>query len=194
MFVPDGFTEQQVIDIINGILDVLSPQYKFGYYDIDDIRQEGFIFAIEVIKKYNKSRGSLVTFLWTHIKNRLINLKRDKLVRPYSPCSCNDCLNGNSNNCKRYQKWLVNNTAKKSLAETNELIDVEGIDDTISQLLRNELCSIIDCNLPVELRSDYRKIVEGQNLTRKRRTVILEEVKRILNENGGHYFFNNDET
>ena len=82
---PEGVTEQEFVDMVNGIANQLCDKFKFGYYDREDIKQECYIQAIDALDRYDTNRP-LVNFLWSHIRNRLCNLKRDKYFRLEKPC------------------------------------------------------------------------------------------------------------
>ena len=52
------------------------------------MKQQAAIFALEGLEKYDNKRP-LENFLWTHVRNRLFNYKRDNYQRPDKPClSC----------------------------------------------------------------------------------------------------------
>lgn len=63
-------------------------KFRFGSHEIEDMKQEAYILAIEVLRteKYDKSR-SLNTFLYVHIHNRLYNFKRKCWARLTPPCA-----------------------------------------------------------------------------------------------------------
>ena len=49
MQVPKGLTEEEVLEIISRAVAYLAPSFKFGYFDIEDMKQEGTIFSIEAL-------------------------------------------------------------------------------------------------------------------------------------------------
>src|SRR5262245_57832295 len=125
MILPPGKTEAEVLAAIDKAVNTLAPTYVFGPYDIDDIKQEGRRHAIEVLAKgvYDPTRP-LENFLYTHIKNRLINLKRDKLRRNDAPCRrCHDGdpCGGPGSYCATYREWLARNNAKANLMRPLDL-------------------------------------------------------------------------
>jgi DNA-directed RNA polymerase specialized sigma24 family protein len=181
MNVPKGYTEEQVLTIIDGIVDYMAPLFAFGYYDVDDIKQEGRIYALEVLPRYKPGR-ELKNFLFTHIRNRLINLKRDKLSRP-NPCTkCPNCDFPDKMECPRYNIWKTRNTAKKNLAEPyldNVDIAIENRNNT-EKFHRAELLNIIDEHLPVNMRRDFLRILEGCSVTQFRKNKLIIEIKSII--------------
>ena len=73
--------EEQVLTAIENVVNALARNFRFGYFDTDDMKQQGRMYALEGIPKYNPEVGPLENFLRTHIRNRFINLKRNKLTR-----------------------------------------------------------------------------------------------------------------
>ena len=86
MKIPKGMTEEQVLEAIENVVNSLARNFRFGYFDTEDMKQEGRVYAIEGITKYNPKVGPLENFLRTHIRNRFINLRRNKLTRYQPPC------------------------------------------------------------------------------------------------------------
>jgi hypothetical protein len=193
MNIPKGYTEAQVLEILDGIVDYLAPSFTFGYYDIEDIKQEGRIYGIEALGRYDKNRGSkLKNFLYTHIQNRFINLKRDKLARP-NPCNkClyytdnNQCMYDDKMDCPKYYDWLKRNSRKRNLIEpiNNDADIIVKYETLLDKCCRKELLEIIDNNISVNKRRDFLKLLEGCSIPPFRKTKLLEEIKQIIAE---HY-------
>jgi hypothetical protein len=55
--------------------------------------------------------------------------------------------------------------------------------DSLSLLLNTELMCIIDRNLPINLRSDYRRILEGSKISKKRKMAVVNIIINILRNN-----------
>lgn len=196
MQLPSGISEEYFVATVNAIANVLSKPFSFGYYDPGDIRQECFVEAIKALPRYDTSKGMLSTFLSNHLRNRLINLRRDKLVRKQTPCmTCQKCeLEIDKQFCKKYQKWKKRNEFKQALMESSSVDDEGNLfteystdgNSVENTLLRQELVNLIDKHMPVKLRADYRRFVEGVKLPNKRKQKIIEYIKNILiNENYG---------
>ncbi len=189
---PKGYSEEQILNIVDGILDYLAPHFTFGYYDVDDIKQEGRIFALEVLSKCQPGRD-IKNFLFTHIKNRLINLKRDKFIRP-NPCTrClyyqSDNLHGcsqhdNITNCPKYNKWIRKNNIKKNLIETHLDLVEQATDyrKSAEQLHDTELLKIVDTHLPLQYRDDFLRLIEGCSVTQFRRDKLMTEIANIIKQ------------
>jgi len=192
MDIPEGFTEQEVLSIIDNVVDVISPPFSFGYYDLDDIKQEGRIFALEVLYRFDSSKTrSLYAFLYTHIKRRLLNLRRDKFFRNVLPClSCphysSECsVYLDKLECPRYNEWRNLNTTKKNLL-TPSRIDSTVCEqnayevDFAEEIDKADILEFVDKHLPANLRRDYLCWREGTRIPKQRVEKVEAEVKRIL--------------
>jgi len=201
---PKGMTEEEVVEIVNGILQTLSHSFKFGYYSFEDMRQQGWVYAIEALPKYNPDIAPLENFLRSHIRNRFLNLKRDKLSRHTSPCpSCpfydpdckvreNKCSAfADKMECDKWSGWETRNASKKNLVQPLDISNIRDEheknmklnDTTIQKSINTELISIIDKNLPVSMRSDFKKMLEGIHVAKPKRQKIEDCIKEILQEN-----------
>ena len=76
MNIPDGMTEQEVVDQIEKVCNRIAPRYTFYGYALDDIKQEAFIICMEALNRYDNSRP-LENFLSVNLSNRLKNFVRD---------------------------------------------------------------------------------------------------------------------
>src|SRR5210317_2085879 len=72
-------TKQQ-LETIMKVVNRIAPKYTFGYYDVDDIKQEAYIICFEALEKYDPSRP-FENFISKHLSNRLKTLIRDKYSR-----------------------------------------------------------------------------------------------------------------
>ena len=53
---PSNISQEDVLKIIERIVNRLSSKFKFGYYDIDDIKQEARIEALNGLAHYDEKR------------------------------------------------------------------------------------------------------------------------------------------
>lgn len=197
--IPKGMTEQQVLDVIENVARRLAKKYKFGYHTIDDMKQEARLEAWKALDKYDNKRP-LENFLWTHVRNRLFNLKRDKYERPDKPCfhcplkayikpdGCSAFEN--KIDCHLYESWIKRNAAKKNIMQPIEMSNVQDeheqrmkvYDKTDTEIVRREIFSVIDKYIPNSLRADYIKVRYGIFIPKARKEKVLEEIRRILEE------------
>ena len=69
-------TDEAFLEALNIVTKRLVYKFKFGYHEIEDMKQQAAVFAIEALEKYDHKRP-LENFLWVHVRNRLFNFKRD---------------------------------------------------------------------------------------------------------------------
>lgn len=189
MFVPPNMTEPEVLSIIQRVARKLSPKYTFGFYSREDIEQESFIMAQEALSKFNPSLASLETFLYIHINNRLKTFKRDNYIR--QDFVCKHCQNKNPlcEFCKR-REWKQ--SVKKYLIEP---IDIDNVRDEhepnmcieidpLENMEINEILSIINTKLDVQLREDYLRMLQGVYISKQKRILIENKIIEILKKYG----------
>ena len=200
MNIPKGMTENEVVQIINKVVYRLAYKFRFGYHDIDDMKQQGRLLAIKALAsgKYDGKRP-LENFLWTHVHNRLFNFKRDNFERPNTPCdSCSKLVNGECSvydiikDCPLHTNWVRRNDAKKNLMKP---LDLSGINDEeesstkhfdniVKTLMYKELIDIIDEKLPVTLRKDWLLCKKDVHIPKNRRIKLQQAILVILEEAG----------
>lgn len=186
-------TEAQVLDEINRTARLLAPSFVFGYYDRDDIEQEARMMGIQAMAKYDPARP-LPNFLYSHVRNRLINLRRDKFRRNDPPCHvCHEkqIANGPGHEdgriCPKYASWRERNACKSNLMRP---LDIENVatereernrpSEVVAEAEKKEMLRIINRRLPVELRTSYLQMRDGVNLPKVRRRQVEEAVREIL--------------
>tara|TARA_Y100001938_G_scaffold150688_1_gene242824 strand:+ start:2207 stop:2803 length:597 start_codon:yes stop_codon:yes gene_type:complete len=194
-------TEEEVLKVIDKTVAYLAPSFKFGYFDIEDMKQEGFIFCLDALKSFNFKKSNqdelsnaLFTFLKTHVRWRFLNMRRKQLARIEPPaCSCDLCKTDSANrlDCKKYSNWVKRNMAKRSLMEpfdVDELYskEVSGNLNFTDSLTSSEVRKILDQHIPAAIRVDYRKFIDGDSLSKNKVENLVQEIKNILNE----YYFN----
>ena len=171
-------TEAEVLAIMTTVVNRIAHKYRFGYYDIDDIKQEAFIIAMEAMDRYDEGRP-LENFLAVHISNRLKNFKRDNFFRPdYVPPSGKIT---NDNNTKRF---LMEPLDIDNIRDEHER-NMRGEENIVDELAKKELMDIVDTSLDMGLRGDYLRILHGVYVPKPRREQIYESIMQILREHKG---------
>ena len=171
-------TETEVLAIMTTVVNRVAHKYRFGYYDIEDIKQEAFIIAMEAMDRYDEGRP-LENFLAVHISNRLKNFKRDNFFRPdYVPPSGKIT---NDNNTKRF---LMEPLDIDNIRDEHER-NMRGEENIVDELAQKELMNIIDTSLDMGLRGDYLRILHGVYVPKPRREQIYESIMQILREYKG---------
>ena len=190
---PDEF-----VRVWNIISQRLGYKFKFGYHTHEDMKQQAAIFALEGLKNYDKSRP-LENFLWTHVRNRLFNYKRDHYQRPDKPCltcpfydskcskSSSECTEfSNKNECSLYSSWLKRNDAKKNIMKPIGLDLVldyptkHNEDQTVIDIQNKEIIDIIDNNISTKNRPIFLKLQGNVKISKPELQKLLVEIKKIL--------------
>lgn len=181
MEIPNGYSKEEVIKIITDILNDIADKYTFGIYEKEDIKQEGFIIAInKVLPNYNGST-KLKYFMTVGLHRRLKIFKRDNYIRPDRPCSKCKIFDKDCEKCKKRKE---NQTSKLNLLNP---IDIHSIVEEkktsyegslLDSLEMIELVDKVNKRLPVEFREDYLRIKEGLYVSKRRR----EQIERLITE------------
>ena len=195
--IPQGMTEEQVVQTIDIIPNRLAKQFKFGYHDIDDMKQQARLFAWEGIENYDGVRP-LENFLWTHVRNRLYNFKRNNFGRPDKPCdSCPyfDIAHENDKGypckayddheeCDLYMGWLKRNTAKRNIMNTAQLdLDIRQASSVEQAVDNKHIFNLIDKSIPVHYREDWIRFIHNLKLSKIKKQKITDLIIAILKEN-----------
>ena len=190
-------TEEQVLQTINNIANRLAAKFKFGYHELEDMKQQARLFAWEGLKNYDGVRP-LENFLWTHVRNRLYNFKRNNFGRPDKPCDVcpfydRNFINFKGYGCKAYDNheecdlymgWVSRNAAKRNIMNTAKLeLDIQT-DNSVEEIIdRKHIYELVDSSLPVQYREDWIRFTNNLKLPKARKEIIVEAVLKILKEN-----------
>lgn len=201
MKLPPNYTEAQVVDICNKIVKKLCWKFKFPGHEVEDFKQEGILYALEALKRYDGKRP-LENFLYVHIHNRLYNFKRNNYFRLEKPCfhcplfafippdGCSaykDRLD-----CDLFAGWEQRNSIRKNL---NNCLEYDQVSTTKTeknlsyghnpsdQLNIKDILEIIDINLPIEYRKHYLMLLSGERIPKKDRYLLEEIISTILKKN-----------
>jgi hypothetical protein len=196
---PNNVNEEEFLIVLENISKRLGNKFKFGYHTFEDMKQQAAIFALEGLKRYDSSRP-LENFLWTHVRNRLFNYKRDHYQRPDVPCNTcpffdkhrvktqSQCTEfSNRNDCELYNAWYTRNNAKKNIMKPVDIentsspsrtLDVEDLVDN------NEILNIIDIKIPTPYRDLYLKFRHGDKISKNDQKKIINIIKTTLKK---HY-------
>lgn len=194
-----NISEQVFVDTVNKVLDRLVSKYKFGFFEVEDMRQEGMVFALEVMPNYDESRP-LENFLSVHIKNRFLNLRRDKYNRLDKPCirckfydpekkeSENECtLFQDKNDCEKLALWQIRNERKQNLTESASICNTVEDCESLNELFPDtkDLISLIEQKLPQDMYSDYLRFMRGGIIPTQRKTKLINKLREIAENING---------
>jgi len=158
MKIPKNMTEDQVLEKIYLIIDRIAHKYAFGSYDINDIKQESFLICIDALDRYDQKRP-LENFLAVNLSNRLKNFVRD-------------------NNFTKSDQKKRNVLLPMQLSNENTIAD----DKNLLELEDREIFQIIDDKIYPEYRADYLKMINGVNVSKKRREEIVAHIRELIGE------------
>lgn len=193
MNIPNGYTEQEVLDDIKHVTTALAAHMQFGFHEMDDMAQDGVVFALEALEKFDPTRSRLRTFLYTHVRRRFINMKRDQYSRLTPPCS--QCCFKKDEGCAEFQNkadcfkhagWEKRNAKKRSLMGSFDASEVRNEETNAtppsqhSDVETAELVALVDAHLPVEMRADFCRMRDGVLVPKHRRDVIEEVILEII--------------
>ena len=176
-------TEEQ-IRALTPIIRQIASKFRFGYLDIEDMTQQGFLELFGAIEdgSYDDTM-SLETFAKNHVHHRLFNYKRNNFCRKEYPCLCCELETPDIEKCKKFIKWEKRNNLKMGLTQGSS----EGIEFQVGfgatpeeEVVSSELLQNIDDKLPVDLRKDYLRMKDGAVVSKKKREIIKEAVRGII--------------
>jgi hypothetical protein len=193
-------TEAEFVTVWEKISKKLGYKFKFGYHSHEDMKQQAAIFALEGLKNYDNKRP-LENFLWTHVRNRLFNYKRDNYQRPDKPCltcpfhkpndsACkSECSEfSNKNECSLYYSWFKRNDSKKNIMKPvtidsiNENSKEITNDNLLSHISNQEIIKIIDENISIKNRPLFLKLLGGSKVPKNEIKKLLIEIQKILKD------------
>jgi hypothetical protein len=199
---PNNVSEEEFLTVLDNISKRLGHKFKFGYHSFEDMKQQAAIFALEGLEKYDNKRP-LENFLWTHVRNRLFNYKRDNYQRPDKPCltcpfydqacknSTSQCTEfNNKNDCELYSIWEKRNNSKKNIMKPVGIEDVEDYNikhhtkqDVPELVFNQEIIQLLDEKIPHSHRETYLKLKYGEKICKSDLNKLLILIKEIIHDN-----------
>lgn len=181
---------QEMLDTIERVVGRLASKFKFGYHELEDMKQQGRLIAIKALNKYDTSKP-LENFLWSAVHNGLYNFKRDNYFRPEKPCDkcplyINSACTKFSNNldCELYSKWVDRTEKRKALMSTVEEAHSYYEEHTIEDAIHNKnIFDMVDRAMPIELREYWIRFIHNLKLNKIKREQVLLEIQLILEDN-----------
>jgi DNA-directed RNA polymerase specialized sigma24 family protein len=149
------------------VIERIAPKYVFGYYDLDDIRQESYIICLEVLDKYDKSRP-FENFISKHLSNRLKTLIRDKYSRSKIESEKHNQLNQTKKNLIDF----------KSVDGQNEFYS----EDMLDKISTQEAIQILMEKLPPSMRNNFFRLANGVSIQSAKKNALFAKIKEILGE------------
>jgi DNA-directed RNA polymerase specialized sigma24 family protein len=150
------------------VIDRIAPRYVFGYYELDDIKQESYIICLEALPKYDKSRP-FENFISKHLSNRLKTLIRDKYSRSKIESEKHSQLNQSKKNLMDL----------KSADGQHKMYD----EDILSKLSTQEAIEIVIKELSPSMRNNFYRLANGVSIQSAKKNALFSKIKEILGEN-----------
>jgi DNA-directed RNA polymerase specialized sigma24 family protein len=190
---PD-WDQERTLEAIEYVVGLLAPGFVFGYFDKEDIKQDGRIHCLEALARYDNKR-CLKAFLYDNLKRRYLNDVRNKLWRSDPPCKqCHKavmegasyCGRNGERLCDQYADYVRRNTTKRNLMNPTHMGDAteerpgRQDRDVAAESEERELLAKIDRELPVELRSDYLRMRENLRVPQARQQEVLAAIRLIV--------------
>ena len=202
---PNGVSEQEFLTVLDNISKRLGHKFKFGYHSFDDMKQQAAIFALEGLQKYDNSRP-LENFLWTHVRNRLFNYKRDNYQRPDKPClscplydphckkSTSQCEDfHNKEDCELYSSWSSRNNNKKNIMKPIGMEDLKEnyknstTHDIVDTIFNQQIIDLLDQHIPSQYRETYLRLKYGEKIYKSDMNKLYIVIQQILTDHGFNY-------
>lgn len=189
--------ESEFLAVLDKITKKLIHKFRFGYHSTEDMKQQASIFALEALDRYDGKRP-LENFLWTHVRNRLFNFKRNNYQRPDSPCigckfhdkklekSESGCLEfTNKIDCHLYNNWFKRNENKKNIMQPSY---IENEQEYFSSKFGSdiagdkEIVEFLDANIEAEFRESYLKLKHGTKVNKDKFDKLKAHILTLLRD------------
>ena len=193
---PNSVSEEEFLKVLDNISKRLGHKFKFGYHEFDDMKQQAAIFALEGLEKYDHTRP-LENFLWTHVRNRLFNYKRNNYQRPDKPCftcpfydkaykcSNNQCSEYKDKmECQLFAAWSNRNDAKKNIMQPTYIEhDIQNSANSLIDSIENqEIIKFLDENVSVEFRENYLKLKHGDKILKQQLVKLQNHIQSLMKD------------
>lgn len=192
----NSVSDEEFVKVLEKITKRLAHKFKFGYHSAEDMKQQAAIFALEGLKNYDHKRP-LENFLWTHVRNRLFNYKRNNYQRPDKPCltcplydpkykvSHNQCSKyTEKNDCEIYYVWGKRNDAKKIISKPSCVEDLSSLESNKPITDNNEIIQFLDANVRSEYRDNYLKLKHNHKINKSELLKLQKHIKELMEAKG----------
>ena len=197
--------KDKIVEIVDKFSGYLAQMYKFGFYEIEDLKQEAVLRSLEAInnKTYDDSK-SLEKYLFMVVQNHFKNLLRKYRQKNEPPCltcplfdpemkfSKNQCTKFvNKDDCSEYSNFDKKYKARQSILSPADLSSISEDQqaqlvveyDYVKTLEDTELYECINRCLPPLLRADFLRMLSGVRINVENTRQVQKAVAIILIDN-----------
>lgn len=179
------YTDEDVIRAVDKFAPYLFSKFKINNFDQEDIVQEAYKKAFEVIQKggYDQKRR-LDDYIFMAIQNHFKNMMRRDRVGP-SAAVCQNCSGEDCRECyaarqKRSYKQSIRNPSCLHEVDDEGEGGVRTEDNVLDLLGQNELFQTLHSLLNGEVRSNFIKIACGISVKHDARRAVQVAVAQVL--------------
>ncbi|MBN9520680.1 hypothetical protein J0H58_19540 [bacterium] len=196
MTLPDGVTEDSLLEAIKNVVRGLRRKFRSRVHGEDDIDQTIRLLCLQVLPKYRPEVGKLEGFLFRAARNRMMNEVRAEYGRVADP-ECRVCFDRERGRgpghpdglpCDKHVKWEARNEVVFNLTHA---VSMQSVSDECESRMRttgmaeaeavgNDLALLIDLKLPISLRADYLRLRADEPVPKIRRERVQRAVADIL--------------
>lgn len=162
---------QEQMLIITKVIDRMAPKYTFGFYELEDIKQESYIICINALENYDNNRP-LENFLAKHLSNRLKDLKRNKYFR-------HNTNNDNHQKLNESKKKLMDLKQFCQIAEYDHPLEIPHLEEKLNS---SEALDLVMDKIGPSLRNDFLRMANDVTISQNKRQAVIAKVKEILGE------------
>lgn len=164
----------EILKIIEKVANNLASKYKIAYYDVDDIKQEIFIWSLDALQKYDGERGPIENFLMTNARNKCMLLKRS-----FDRNDLKETTKATTLLARENKRNLLNPIDIDEVDATNESALIKH-DNPVEE---EDMIHYVDARIPLDMRKDYLKYKSGVKLSLCKVVVLKEMIHAIINGN-----------
>lgn len=197
---------EKVIEAVNKFAGYLASVYKFGFYEIDDLKQEAMVRAFQAMNNgtYDDSKD-LDQYLFMTVKNHFKNIHRKYRQQNKPPCltcplydpnfksSLNQCSEyADKNDCQPFNEFINKYENRQSLLQPSDITSISDEDknelvidyNLLEDLAQTELYDYVDRNIAPLVRNDFLRMIAGVKLHPDNIRRVQLEVARVMIEGG----------
>ncbi len=166
----------------------------FAYLTKEDLYSEIWVICLQALPEFDPSgHNKLEHFLRVSVRNRLVNLYKEKSKSVRSPCSRCEFYDpgGSPSNCAKFgeefmrcDKWR---NYLSSVERRNALLNAIGDpcerpikNETLDSIFTKELAEIMSDCLSPDIYADLIKVLEGEHIPKNKEERLRDEIRGVL--------------